>query len=166
MVTLKLARCDAVRGSSYIPFLEGYPFRRDSILLNIHNGSDDNSFYIATQLNTTYFPKKNRNRELRSSDTGQMFLLTAERTHQPRCRKGTSKCQWAFMTYQNSRTSMKCGSMCSGNKILKLTHLCFLKKAFRSKKKTLEFYDKKPLSNIKKYLFCLIIPLKTVQNSA
>ena len=43
-VTLKLTRCVAVRGSSFIPFLEGYPLSRDKTLLNIHNGSDNNCF--------------------------------------------------------------------------------------------------------------------------
>ena len=43
-VTLKLTRCVAVRGSSFIPFHEGHPLRRDSNLLNIHNGSDNNCF--------------------------------------------------------------------------------------------------------------------------
>ena len=43
-VTLKLVICFAVKGSSYIPFLEGHPFRRDPNLLNIYNGSHDNCF--------------------------------------------------------------------------------------------------------------------------
>ena len=43
-VILKLVKCVAVRGSSYILFHEGHPLRRDSNLLNIHNGSDDNCF--------------------------------------------------------------------------------------------------------------------------
>ena len=54
MVTLKLTRCVAVRGSSFITtFHEGHPLRRDSNLLNIHNGSEKTAFYIATQLDTT-----------------------------------------------------------------------------------------------------------------
>ena len=43
-VTLKLAKYVLVRGSSFIPFHEGHPLRRDSNLLNIHNGSDNNCF--------------------------------------------------------------------------------------------------------------------------
>ena len=43
-VTLKLVKCVAVRGSSYTLFHKGHPLRRDSNLLNIHNGSDDNCF--------------------------------------------------------------------------------------------------------------------------
>ena len=43
-VTLKLVKCVTVRGSSCIPFHEGHPLRRDSNLLNIQNGSDDNCF--------------------------------------------------------------------------------------------------------------------------
>ena len=43
-VTLKLAKYVPVRGSSFIPFHEGHPLRRDSNLLNIHNGSDNNCF--------------------------------------------------------------------------------------------------------------------------
>ena len=40
--TLKLTRCVTVRGSTFIPFHEGHPLRRDSMLLNIHIGSDNN----------------------------------------------------------------------------------------------------------------------------
>ena len=40
-VTLKRVKYVPVRGSSFIPFHEGHPLRRDSNLLNIHNGSDN-----------------------------------------------------------------------------------------------------------------------------
>ena len=43
-VTLKLVRFVPVRGSSFIPFPEGHLLRRDSNLLNIHNGNDENCF--------------------------------------------------------------------------------------------------------------------------
>ena len=43
-VTKKLARCIAVRSSSYILFHAGHRLRRDSNLLNKNNGSDDNCF--------------------------------------------------------------------------------------------------------------------------
>ena len=41
---MKPVRRIAVRGSSYIPIHEGQPLRRESNLLKIHNGSDDNCF--------------------------------------------------------------------------------------------------------------------------
>ena len=43
-VTLKLTGCVAVRVSSYIPFPERHPLIRDSKLLKIHNGSNNNCF--------------------------------------------------------------------------------------------------------------------------
>ena len=43
-VTLKLVRFVPVRGSSFIPLPEGHLLRRDSNLLNIHNGNDENCF--------------------------------------------------------------------------------------------------------------------------
>ena len=93
-VTLKLAKYVPVRGSSFIPFHEGHPLRRDSNLLNIHNGSDNNCFlYCYTAGYHLVYKKKNWNRQFRASDLGQMFLHTVERTHQPRCRKETLKCQ-------------------------------------------------------------------------
>ena len=72
-VTLKLVKCVAVRGSSYIPFHEGHPLRRDSNLLNIHNGSNDNCFLYCYKLDTTLFiKKKNWRRQHRASGPGQI----------------------------------------------------------------------------------------------
>ena len=43
-ITVKLVRYIPVRGSSFIPFPDNYPLRRDSNLLNIHNANDDKCF--------------------------------------------------------------------------------------------------------------------------
>ena len=43
-ITVKLVRYIPVRGSSFIPFPDNHPLRRDSNLLNIHNANDDKCF--------------------------------------------------------------------------------------------------------------------------
>ena len=43
-ITVKLVRYIPVRGSSFIPFPDNYPLRRDPNLLNIHNANDDKCF--------------------------------------------------------------------------------------------------------------------------
>ena len=134
-VTLKLFRCVAVRGSSYNTFHEGHPLRKDSNFLDLHNGSNDNCFLFCygTGYHKVYKKKKNWSRQHRASGPGRIFLHTAERTRQPRCRKATSKFHWVFMTYQSPRISMKCKSMFSSNKIFVLPHF-FLQKINFSKK--------------------------------
>ena len=93
-VTLILVKCVAVRDSSYIPFNEGHPLRRDSNLLNIHNGSDDNCFlYCYTAGYHIVYKKEKLEPPAPCFRPGRILLHTAERTRQPRCRKGTLKCQ-------------------------------------------------------------------------
>ena len=43
-ITIKLVRYIPVRGSSFIPFPDNHPLRRDSILLKKHNANDDKCF--------------------------------------------------------------------------------------------------------------------------